>query len=223
MKELAFLDKKVIDSILKKTKRIKELEIISFPELYKHLGKKETELVQTFLKLNPQKYGFKGILFGMEEVPRNLVIIRNQKYFSKKGKKKCISDQYLSLEVWLAHWRMNGALNQETGRKLLISSGYRTPAYQTFVFFYYLKKNNFHFLKTMKEVAFPGYSDHGNLAGHAIDLMTPTGIPDDPEFEKTREYKWLIKNAIKFGFYLSYPKDNKKGIIFEPWHWCYEK
>ena len=34
-------------------------------------------------------------------------------------------------------------------------------------------------------------------------------------------FKWLEKNASQFGFYLSYPKNNIKGIKYEPWHWSY--
>jgi D-alanyl-D-alanine carboxypeptidase len=37
-------------------------------------------------------------------------------------------------------------------------------------------------------------------------------------FETTPAYEWLVKNAYKFGFALSYPKDNAY-YIFEPWHW----
>ena len=43
------------------------------------------------------------------------------------------------------------------------------------------------------------------------------------EFEKLPEYQWLLINAKNFGFVLSYPKDSKDGIVFEPWHWRYEK
>ncbi len=56
--------------------------------------------------------------------------------------------------------------------------------------------------------------------------MTEEGIPtiDKPlDFVNTQEYKWLLKNANKYGFYLSYPENNLDGITFEPWHWHYEK
>jgi hypothetical protein len=41
-------------------------------------------------------------------------------------------------------------------------------------------------------------------------------VPND----KTEEYKWLLDNAHKYGFILSYPKDDTY-YIFEPWHWRY--
>jgi D-alanyl-D-alanine carboxypeptidase len=37
-------------------------------------------------------------------------------------------------------------------------------------------------------------------------------------FSKTPEYEWLMQNAYKYGFIISYPKDNAY-YQFEPWHW----
>lgn len=61
-----------------------------------------------------------------------------------------------------------------------------------------------------------GYSEH--QLGTTVDLIT-LGIGGILEgFEKTDEYKWLSENAYKYGFVLSYPKNNLY-YIFEPWHW----
>ncbi|MCH7604728.1 D-alanyl-D-alanine carboxypeptidase family protein [Patescibacteria group bacterium] len=61
-----------------------------------------------------------------------------------------------------------------------------------------------------------GYSEH--QLGTTIDLIT-TGIGGTlPGFENTVAYTWLLRNAHKYGFVLSYPEDNK-FYIFEPWHW----
>jgi D-alanyl-D-alanine carboxypeptidase len=70
-----------------------------------------------------------------------------------------------------------------------------------------------------KVSARPGYSEHHT--GKAIDLTTPGFLALEEEFEKSEAFKWLIKNANSFGFQLSYPRDNKYGIIYEPWHWCF--
>ena len=210
MEELKFLDKKIIDSILQKTdksKKIKDLKIISFSRLYKYLNKTEIELINNFLKLNPRKYGFKGEFLGAKRVPKNLATIR---------------EQYLPKPVYLVFQRMNKALEDETGRKLLIYSGYRSPAYQTILFLHYLKSRKFNFLRTSKVIAFPGYSEHGDYKRQAVDFFTIDSVFSDGEplgFEKTKEFKWLMKNANKFGFYLSYPKNNDDGIKYEPWHW----
>jgi len=64
-----------------------------------------------------------------------------------------------------------------------------------------------------------GYSEHHT--GKAIDLNTPGFESLEEEFEDSEAFGWLLKNANGFGFYLSYPRDNKYGIIYEPWHWFY--
>jgi len=66
----------------------------------------------------------------------------------------------------------------------------------------------------------PGYSEHHS--GRAIDVTTDEGVaPLEPEFEKTRAFRWLSKNAGQFGFALSFPADNPYGYDYEPWHWCF--
>jgi len=61
-----------------------------------------------------------------------------------------------------------------------------------------------------------GYSEH--QLGTAVDFIAPGqgGILDG--FDKTGAYIWLLANAYKYGFVLSYPKDNGY-YVFEPWHW----
>ena len=71
-----------------------------------------------------------------------------------------------------------------------------------------------------KVSAQPGYSEHHT--GKAIDLSTPDFLPLEEEFENSEAFQWLIKNGNKFGFYLSYPRGNKYGIAYEPWHWYYK-
>lgn len=61
-----------------------------------------------------------------------------------------------------------------------------------------------------------GYSEH--QLGTTLDLTTEKIGSVLSGFEKTNEYKWLSANAYKYGFVLSYPKNNTY-YIFEPWHW----
>ncbi len=61
-----------------------------------------------------------------------------------------------------------------------------------------------------------GYSEH--QLGTAIDFTTPETGEEFLKFEKTPAYQWLLDNAYKYGFILSYPKDNNY-YQFEPWHW----
>lgn len=61
-----------------------------------------------------------------------------------------------------------------------------------------------------------GYSEH--QLGTTIDFTT-TGLGGGLDgFDKTAAYKWLTENAYKYGFVLSYPKNNTY-YVFEPWHW----
>jgi len=61
-----------------------------------------------------------------------------------------------------------------------------------------------------------GYSEH--QLGTTIDFTTSKVGATFTGFEKTSTYQWLLDNAYKYGFILSYPKDNKY-YEFEPWHW----
>jgi zinc D-Ala-D-Ala carboxypeptidase len=62
----------------------------------------------------------------------------------------------------------------------------------------------------------PGYSEHAS--GYVIDFGL--GDADLVAAFATRPMgKWLAANAGKYGFELSFPKGNKQGVIYEPWHW----
>lgn len=63
-----------------------------------------------------------------------------------------------------------------------------------------------------------GYSEH--QLGTTLDFTTTKLGAVLTGFDKTEEYKWLIDNAHKYGFVLSYPNNNTY-YIFEPWHWRY--
>ncbi|WP_334188386.1 M15 family metallopeptidase [Noviherbaspirillum sp.] len=66
----------------------------------------------------------------------------------------------------------------------------------------------------------PGYSEHHS--GRAIDINTPGCEATEEPFEHTDAFRWLTLHAARFGFTLSYPRGNKLGFIYEPWHWCYQ-
>lgn len=66
----------------------------------------------------------------------------------------------------------------------------------------------------------PGYSEHHT--GRAIDINTPGCEPTEEPFELTDAFRWLMTNAGRFGYTLSYPRGNDLGFIYEPWHWCYQ-
>lgn len=70
-------------------------------------------------------------------------------------------------------------------------------------------------------IAAPGYSEHHT--GRAIDVGTPGVLPLEEAFSTTAAYAWLARHGGSFGFRLSYPKNNRAGFIYEPWHWLWER
>lgn len=62
-----------------------------------------------------------------------------------------------------------------------------------------------------------GYSEH--QLGTTIDFTTKNMNGElTATFENTDAYQWLVDNAYKYGFTLSYPRNNTY-YIYEPWHW----
>ncbi len=120
---------------------------------------------------------------------------------------------------------MMEVMESDLGKRLLVESGYRSPAYQLYLFMFYMPKHGYSIRETNRFVALPGYSEHGNPQKQAIDFINAEGVngEDHPElFEALPEYDWLQKRAQWFGFHLSYPRDNEQHTAFEPWHWRFE-
>jgi D-alanyl-D-alanine carboxypeptidase len=61
-----------------------------------------------------------------------------------------------------------------------------------------------------------GYSEH--QLGTALDFITTGTGGELSGFDKRPAYAWLVANAYRYGFILSYPPNNGY-YIFEPWHW----
>jgi LAS superfamily LD-carboxypeptidase LdcB len=61
-----------------------------------------------------------------------------------------------------------------------------------------------------------GYSEH--QLGTTVDFTTPEVGGTFQSFAQTEAYDWLLQNAYRYGFILSYPENNN-FYIFEPWHW----
>jgi D-alanyl-D-alanine carboxypeptidase len=65
--------------------------------------------------------------------------------------------------------------------------------------------------------AAPGYSEHHT--GCALDLNCPGHPPLEDSFEASMAFEWLVDHAHEHGFRMSFPRNNRHGIAFEPWHW----
>jgi len=110
---------------------------------------------------------------------------------------------------------------RKDGIYLVFLSGFRSINLQNDIFFSLKSIRNQEAAERARVSAPPGYSEHST--GFAIDFGDATQRETDfeTEFENTDAFKWLINNAAKFHFKLSFNKNNKY-IDYEPWHWRYE-
>lgn len=122
---------------------------------------------------------------------------------------------------------------QQTGRKFINISTYRTFEHQERIFNSRIQMNRTRFgmsyqeafEKAAKIVAIPGTSEH--QSGLAIDFTTQELLqksqPLVEGFANTIDGQWLKEYAAGYGFILSFPKDKTEitSIVYEPWHYRY--
>lgn len=190
--------------------------LLTFEELYTGLSPEEKLFLNRIRAINPKS--------GQYSNPIGEIKFRriDGQWIVKDGKReRKIDPQYLPEAVYEVYEKMMKSMEEDLGKRLLVESGYRSPAYQLYVFLFYLPKHRYSLVETGQWIALPGYSEHGAPHKQAIDFINEQGINGEinvEEFERLPEYGWLLKNAGKFGFELSYPR-GRKGITFEPWHW----
>jgi D-alanyl-D-alanine carboxypeptidase len=118
-----------------------------------------------------------------------------------------------------AAWRRMQAAAARDGITLLPLSAFRSVARQTAIIRRKLARGQT--IETILRVsAVPGCSEHHT--GRALDLGTPGHLGLEESFARTAAFRWLRGNAAHFGFQLSYPRGNRHGISYEPWHWCWQ-
>jgi D-alanyl-D-alanine carboxypeptidase len=116
-----------------------------------------------------------------------------------------------------ASWQDMQAAAQAGGVVLQIVSGFRSVEYQAGLIRRKLANGQL-VSDILKVNAAPGFSEHHT--GRAIDIASPGTQPLTEEFESSDAFAWLQKNAEKFGFSMSYPRQNRQGFVYEPWHWA---
>ncbi len=219
---------KKLDPLIKEKDAKHTLATLTFDELYAPLNGEELRFLKEFQELDAKalnvKIPFRGFATGKEP----LVKIFGQKvrYTNvQNGATHELSVQYLPEPVYKKYKEMMAAMQRDIGKRLLIESGYRSSAYQLYLFVYYLKNHKYSIRETVKWVALPGYSEHGSPEHQAVDFINTDGINGEynpKEFEDLPEFRWLLKHAAEFGFVLSYPKNDPSGITYEPWHWRFD-
>ncbi len=115
-------------------------------------------------------------------------------------------------------WQRMQAAAAKDGLELLPISGFRSIARQTRIIRRKLADGQL-LADILRVNAVPGCSEHHT--GRALDVGSPGHVKLTPDFARTRAYRWLKEHAAEFGFTLSYPPRNSRGIVFEPWHWCW--
>lgn len=100
------------------------------------------------------------------------------------------------------------------GTDVTVSSTYRSFDRQAFLFDYNVERLGLEQASTL--VARPGHSQH--QLGTALDFGSI-----DLGYGETREGQWMLANAWRFGFSLSYPPGLQEltGYQYEPWHFRY--
>jgi len=99
-------------------------------------------------------------------------------------------------------------------------SGYRSHDYQLGIFRRKLARG-LGVGEILAVNAAPGFSEHHS--GRALDIGCPGEPAAEESFEDTPAFDWLSAHAHRFGFVMSYPRDNPHGIVYEPWHWCHHE
>ncbi|HYH74881.1 MAG TPA: M15 family metallopeptidase [Candidatus Saccharimonadales bacterium] len=109
---------------------------------------------------------------------------------------------------------------KQDGLDLMLSSGYRSYAYQMSLYNYYVNTQGK--AAADSQSARAGFSEH--QTGLAADVEPASRECEVEEcFGDTPEGKWVAANAHTYGFIIRYPegKQATTGYIYEPWHLRY--
>ncbi len=142
-------------------------------------------------------------------IPKDIVDIKNWYAYGENAIREIVYEQFL---------QMHKAAEEE-GLKLIITSAYRDYEFQESLWNKYRRQNGIEWADSVSARA--GYSEH--QTGLTLDIITSGEGGGMNTFENTNEFKWLSKNAHKYGFILRYPKDKEDitGYAYESWHYRY--
>lgn len=104
------------------------------------------------------------------------------------------------------------------GIELLLISAFRSVDFQAALLRAKLQKG-MPAEEVLRINAPPGYSEHH--CGRAVDIGCAGTAALEEAFEATPAFNWLERRATEHGFRMSFPRGNRQGYLYEPWHWCY--
>jgi len=192
--------------------------LLAWPELMQPLDDQQRAFVEKFRK-------YSGALDDADDPGRLPLIRMDEQYTSRNGRTRAIPPQYVTEPLFDAYLRMSRDMQQDIGKTLKIESGYRSPAYQLYLFLARLPRYRYNIVANRRYNALPGRSEHGSLPHLAVDFINDAGINGNDNakrFTSLPEYRWMIRHAEAFGFTLSFPR-RTAGSAFEPWHWRFRE
>ena len=113
---------------------------------------------------------------------------------------------------------------REAGLDLVVTSGWRSWAYQEQLFedkVARVMSGTGLDRAAAEEVARPGTSEH--QLGLAVDIISNAHPELNEAWAETEEAQWLKAHCAEYGFILRYPPEKSEitGITWEPWHFRY--
>ena len=211
LKEKYFLEKNLYDYISYKeqNKKVSYSDIIAIVnvhannEWYDNKIVTDTDMSQGNLILVNKFYKL-----ASDYVPEDLTTISLSYAYDGNRVTKETSDAFVNM----------ASAASDDGIKLIANSSYRDYDRQESVYkeFYYSRGIDY----ADKYAARAGHSEH--QTGLSIDIFTG-GNSNTDNFEDSDAFKWLSKNAHKYGFILRYPKGKEylTGYSYESWHYRY--
>jgi len=116
-------------------------------------------------------------------------------------------------------WNEMRMAAEKAGETLQLVSAFRSVDYQKQIIQRKLAAGQ-SWEQILRVSALPGFSEHHT--GRTIDVTTPGSKALEEEFENTSAFRWLERRAGEFGFTMTYPRGNKFGVAYEPWHWTFQ-
>ncbi len=159
---------------------------------------------------------------GPDYAPTDLVGLENIGIRAKNSTLQLRSNAAYALWTMLEAMKVEAP---EAYKTLIVTSAYRTYAYQKDTYERYVKQHMAEGMSQAEaEAAASEYSARAGESEHQTGLcldFIEEGGTLDTTFENTAAFTWLSQNAHLYGFILRYP-DGYEGITgytYEPWHY----
>lgn len=170
----------------------------------------ENDFYKNIESINPTGYDFivnKNYKLDKNYIPNDLEIIDINYSCENKYLRKIAKIQFEKMAKAAKKNNLN----------IIVVSAYRSYNYQQNLYSNYVEEKGEDYANMASAKA--GHSEH--QTGLALDIANQS--LDYDNFENTKEFEWMSKNAHKYGFILRYPKAkfHITGFKYEPWHYRY--